>query len=182
MVRDVYSFSRYSQFPVIDLDLTFAPYLHEIRLTDALPHVHTLSTTHPTRIRAIQRAQTVAVVGIARPMRRSPSVHNALVLNLRTGDANLDVRRRSPPLAISFSMFLYLFLALRFPFAARHYHCVSSLSELLQTCLLSCVCSLYPSPPNPPLYLSLTHSPPCASCRRCCHLTGDLLLATIRDE
>lgn len=56
MVRDACSFLRCSQFPAIDFVSTFAPHLHEIRLTDTLLHVHTLSTTRPTRIRAIQRA------------------------------------------------------------------------------------------------------------------------------
>ena len=96
-------------------------------------------------------------------MRRSPSVHNALVLNLRSGDANLDVRRRSPPLAISFiPVSLPLFLALRFSFATRHYHCVSSLSNLLQTCLLSYMFSLSLSSFPLSLSLSLSHSS-CAS-------------------
>lgn len=39
-------------------------------------------------------------------MRHSPSVHNALVLNLRSGDAHLDVRGRSPhhPFSISLAL------------------------------------------------------------------------------
>lgn len=39
-------------------------------------------------------------------MRHSLSVHNALVLNLRSGDAHLDVRGRSPPHPLSLLLFL----------------------------------------------------------------------------
>lgn len=89
-------------------------------------------------------------------MRRSPSVHNALVLNLRSGDANLDVRRRSPPLAVSFSQFLYL--------SFSHYDSpsrpaiitVSPLFPISFKLVSSRVCSLYPSPPT--LFFSFPHT------------------------
>lgn len=92
-------------------------------------------------------------------MRRSPSVHNALVLNLRSGDANLDVRRRSPPLAISFPMFLCLFLALRSP-SRPAIITVSPLSPISFKLVSPRICSLYPSPFNPlsPLFLSHTRT------------------------
>lgn len=89
-------------------------------------------------------------------MRRSPSVHNALVLNLRSGDANLDVRRRSPPLAISFSLFLYLSFS-RYDSPSRPaIITVSLLSPTSFKLLLSYMFSLFLSSTTPPLFLSRT--------------------------
>lgn len=175
MVRDACSFSR-SDFLLSTsswLCTSFARNKIDRRPSSRAYVVYDTSNTHQG-----DTARVDGVVGIARPMRRSPSVHNALVLNLRSGDANLDVRRRSPPLAISFSLFLYLSFS-RYESPSRPAIITMLLLSPTSFKLVSFrICSLYSSPPPS---LSLSHSS-CASCRRCCHLTGDLLLATIRDE
>lgn len=80
-------------------------------------------------------------------MRRSPSVHNALVLNLRSDDTNLDVCGRSPPLALSSPLFcrfsLFVFLALAFP-PSRPTIIIIYLSPLRNLSLLLRIHSLFP--------------------------------------
>lgn len=163
---------------MIDLASTFALHLREIRPTPFLAYVCRLRHVRHASRRWCARRRAAAV-GIARPMRRSPSVHNALVLNLRSGDANLDIRGRSPFLALFFSLLHCLSFSRRVSlFAAYHYHCVSLHSPTFL--LLRIRESDTPLSPYLPLFVPLLWSS-CASCR-CCHLTGDLLLATIRDE
>lgn len=86
-------------------------------------------------------------------MRRSPSVHNALVLNLRSGDTNLDVCGRSPPLVLSPSLCFIAPLSLPFypssshlysPLAAHHYYYtyLSPLCNFSLDLVSSCVYAL----------------------------------------
>lgn len=142
------------------LPSTFPPHLREIRLVEDLAHVQ-CRLRHASRRFSVRRR---TVVSIARPMRRSPSVHNALVLNLRSGDANVDVRGRSscflPSLFLRLSpsrsafplyyYFVFLFSSI-LPQSRVHYVHFLSFSFFL---------SFFAS-----LLLSLSH-PSCASCRR----------------